>query len=82
MKLDTKLIPRSLNYTLYQIDHNCALRVHLVVVQFNKGSLMCTTVTKVMHCRCGHGLPLALYPGHVGSGKHYMWTGYMSKPAI
>ena len=62
MKLDTKLIPRSLNYTLYQIDHNCTLRVHLVVVQFNKGSLMLTTVTKVMHCRRGHGLPLAPVP--------------------
>ena len=80
MKLNTELTPRSLKYTRYQIDHNCALRVHLVVEQFNKGSL--TTVTKVMRCRCGRGLPLALYPGHVGSGKHYTWSGYESKPAI
>ena len=69
MKLDTKLIPRSLNYTLYQIDHNCALRVHLVVVQFNKGSLMLTTVTKVMHCRCGHVLPLDPVPRPCGKWK-------------
>ena len=75
MKFNTKLTPGFLHYTRYQIDHNCAPRVHLVVVQFNKRSFMLTTVTRVMHCTGRHNVTLPLYPGHVGGGKHFRCMG-------